>query len=319
MTGTTSKPILGLAFVAILCLSSNARAQDEVARGHELYLQHCGPCHGVKADGHGPLEPELKTPAADLRFLSTIYGYPLPADQIARFMDGRADVAAHGPRDMPVWGEEMWQYPEGQGNSNQVSDSVAAIVSYLQTIQIRKRRASIDPQSFLFVLIADNDVYEGHQLFLRYCAACHGEDGTGNGPVAKTLRDQPANLRLLADKFGMPLPTLALADLIDGRKAVRAHGTHEMPIWGERLYQTHEGNQGERGIGETIRKIVAYLETIQDHRTTRRLSPSGVNVRTNFEQSRGGRLGVLAGVSNDTRICISRSYSEAALFVNGEW
>ncbi len=25
-------------------------------------------------------------------------------------MDGRADIKAHGPRDMPVWGEEMWRF-----------------------------------------------------------------------------------------------------------------------------------------------------------------------------------------------------------------
>jgi hypothetical protein len=45
---------------------------------------------------------------------------------------------------MPVWGEEMWQYPEGKGNRNQVSDSVAEIVHYLQSIQIVGQRASLE-------------------------------------------------------------------------------------------------------------------------------------------------------------------------------
>ena len=31
-------------------------------------------------------------------------GNPLPEDVIAKFIDGRSDVKAHGPRDMPVWG-----------------------------------------------------------------------------------------------------------------------------------------------------------------------------------------------------------------------
>jgi len=59
-------------------------------------------------------------------------------------MDGRADVQAHGSRDMPVWGEEMWKYPEGQGTPNQVSDSVAEIIGYLQSIQIAGHRASFE-------------------------------------------------------------------------------------------------------------------------------------------------------------------------------
>ena len=115
---------------------------NDIRKGRELYLEHCAACHGIKADGHGPLEHELASPPADLRLLSRKYGNPLREDQIARFMDGRADVKAHGPRDMPVWGEEMWQYPEGSGNPNQVSDSVAHTIHYLQSIQIVGSRAS---------------------------------------------------------------------------------------------------------------------------------------------------------------------------------
>jgi hypothetical protein len=115
---------------------------NDIRKGRELYLEHCAACHGVNADGHGPLEHELATPPADLRLLSWKYGDPLYEDKIARFMDGRADVIAHGPRDMPVWGWEMWQNPEGTGNPNRVSDSVAHTIHYLQSIQIVGSHAS---------------------------------------------------------------------------------------------------------------------------------------------------------------------------------
>jgi hypothetical protein len=115
---------------------------NDIADGRRLYLQHCAACHGAKGDGHGPLEHELMAPPTDLRLLSRRYGKPLPEGQIARFMDGRADVKAHGLRDMPVWGEEIWQYPEGTGNPNQVSDSVAHIIQYLNSIQIEGSHAS---------------------------------------------------------------------------------------------------------------------------------------------------------------------------------
>jgi mono/diheme cytochrome c family protein len=116
----------------------------------------------------------------------------------------------------------------------------------------------------------DKEVVEGQHLYLRYCASCHGMDGLGGGPVAKSLKNPPANLRLLADKYGSPLPAAALAELIDGRKAVRAHGTSDMPVWDARLYGTSAGDKGEPGISDAIRKIVAYLNSIQVHRTASR-------------------------------------------------
>jgi mono/diheme cytochrome c family protein len=115
-----------------------------------------------------------------------------------------------------------------------------------------------------------NDVRDGQKYFVRYCASCHGVDGTGDGPVAKSLAKPPANLRLLSDRFGSPLPAAKLAELIDGRDAVRAHGTSEMPVWGERLYATGAGERGEMGVSEIIGKIVAYLDTIQDRRRASR-------------------------------------------------
>ena len=119
-------------------------------------------------------------------------------------------------------------------------------------------------------LAAGNDVADGHRYFIQYCASCHGQDGLGDGPVAKSLSRPPANLRMLGDKYGMPLPARRIAELIDGRDSARAHGSHEMPVWGEKLYEVGQGERGEYGIGEVIGKIIAYLDTIQDRRTAMR-------------------------------------------------
>ena len=83
-------------------LAASTAAAGDVARGRVLYLCNCASFHGVKGDGQAPVAAQLQTPPADLRLLSLRYGNPLPEDQIARFIDGRADIAAHGPRDMPV-------------------------------------------------------------------------------------------------------------------------------------------------------------------------------------------------------------------------
>ncbi|HVN28134.1 MAG TPA: c-type cytochrome [Candidatus Binataceae bacterium] len=115
-----------------------------------------------------------------------------------------------------------------------------------------------------------DEVADGQKLFMQYCASCHGKDGMGDGPVAHSLTKPPANLRMLSDKYGSPLPAAKLAEIIDGRDAVRAHGTPEMPVWGERFYALGQGDRGELGISEIIGKIVAYLDTIQDRRRASR-------------------------------------------------
>lgn len=132
-------PLLGLLIVAPAVAATTA----EVARGRTLYLRYCAACHGRNGDGHGPVAPALKTPPADLRILSRRYGNPLPEDQIASFIDGRADIVAHGPREMPVWGDQVWAHREGKGDEGHVTRDVANLVAYLQSIQKVEQHASV--------------------------------------------------------------------------------------------------------------------------------------------------------------------------------
>ena len=76
-------------------------------RGRELYLRHCATCHGNDADGRGPVAEDLKESPSDLRYLGKRYGMPLLTGTITRFIDGRQDVVARGPRDMPVRGRRF--------------------------------------------------------------------------------------------------------------------------------------------------------------------------------------------------------------------
>jgi mono/diheme cytochrome c family protein len=124
----------------LLITAAGTAAADEVAQGRAMYLQYCASCHGLTGEGNGPMARALATPPANLRQLSDRYGNPLPEDQIARFIDGRADVKAHGLRDMPVWGKRF--YSEGQGSERQVRDLIAKLVAYLQSIQTGVRTAS---------------------------------------------------------------------------------------------------------------------------------------------------------------------------------
>ncbi len=69
--------------------------------------------------------------------------------------------------------------------------------------------------------------------YLSSCAPCHGADGKGDGPVSAELKTKPADLTVLAKKNGGIFPVRTTYEFIEGRKLVAAHGTREMPIWGQ--------------------------------------------------------------------------------------
>jgi mono/diheme cytochrome c family protein len=66
------------------------------------------------------------------------------------------------------------------------------------------------------------------------CAACHGVDGKGTGPVAAALKTKPADLTTIAKANHGVFPFGRVYDVIDGRLEVMSHGARDMPIWGFR-------------------------------------------------------------------------------------
>jgi mono/diheme cytochrome c family protein len=72
----------------------------------------------------------------------------------------------------------------------------------------------------------------GKQLFGAHCASCHGADGTGNGPAAKSLKARPSDLTRISERNGGTFPRLEVVSFIDGQRPVSAHTSPEMPKWG---------------------------------------------------------------------------------------
>ena len=104
----------------------------------------------------------------------------------------------------------------------------------------------------------------GRALYLSYCATCHGTDGHGAGPAAAALKTKPADLTLLRRKYGRPLPREQLATFIDGRTTLASHGSREMPIWGERLYEDEPPSDDleQRKVGSIV-LLLDYIVSIQ--------------------------------------------------------
>ena len=73
--------------------------------GAAMYQRYCASCHGVSGKGDGPVAASLRRPPADLTTLAERAGGRFDEPRVLSVIDGRRQVAEHGPREMPVWGE----------------------------------------------------------------------------------------------------------------------------------------------------------------------------------------------------------------------
>jgi mono/diheme cytochrome c family protein len=119
-----------VAIVVMLGLTSTAQA-DESGRG--LYLSHCANCHGDYGDGDGPAAPDFGAPLPDLRYLAKRNGGAFPAATVSAIIDGRQFVKAHGPRQMPVWGDV---FEKSTGNADAARERIEDLTDYIGSIQL---------------------------------------------------------------------------------------------------------------------------------------------------------------------------------------
>jgi mono/diheme cytochrome c family protein len=110
---------------------------------------------------------------------------------------------------------------------------------------------------------AEYSTYTGAALYQKFCASCHGTGAHGDGPLAAALKKQPADLTLIAARYG-GFPGTRIEEVIDGRVAIDAHGPSAMPVWGEEFTRSQSGKaDAERESRAVIHKIVEYLRTLQ--------------------------------------------------------
>jgi len=104
----------------------------------------------------------------------------------------------------------------------------------------------------------------GRESYLQYCAACHGGDASGNGPVGASLKAAPLDLTRIAARRDGKFPEQEIAALIDGRTMPAVHGTREMPVWGRRFSAELGGGQvGEEAVRGQLLILLEYLRSIQ--------------------------------------------------------
>jgi mono/diheme cytochrome c family protein len=102
----------------------------------------------------------------------------------------------------------------------------------------------------------------GARLYFNHCAACHGDEGEGTGPVAASMRVTVPNLRSLAERNGGKFPVDAVRAYVDGRNMPAAHGDRVMPIWGD-VFLGADQSADDRTVRRRIAAVVEFISTLQ--------------------------------------------------------
>jgi mono/diheme cytochrome c family protein len=101
----------------------------------------------------------------------------------------------------------------------------------------------------------------GPEMYIAYCAVCHGIDAKGKGPAAEALKVPPADLTMLAKKNGGKYPSDHVTNAIRGDLRLSAHGSKEMPVWGELFWGMSEGHSSEVQLRVTnLNKFIGSLQ-----------------------------------------------------------
>jgi mono/diheme cytochrome c family protein len=173
-----------------------------------------------------------------------------PTDRVTASIMDSSRAAAHGAKDMPIWGP---LFRTLDGDDERGGTRLRNLLTYLASIQLPPGSLTAQP----------GPDATGDSLYRNYCWSCHGPSGRGSGPFTFALRKPAPNLRTLAVRNGGVFPREAVVRVIAGG-GLPSHGSRDMPIYGDLL---RRARPRDPGADTSIDAVVSYLELIQDRPT----------------------------------------------------
>ena len=133
-----------IAGAALAGMTAASMAADRPDYGKREFDSNCAVCHGRLGKGDGPYAGMVDTKGgADITQLTRKNGGVFPIYRVTQTIDGRFQVKAHGPRDMPIWGRD-YQIKAGEFYADSYYDPEAfirgrilALIDYLNRMQAK--------------------------------------------------------------------------------------------------------------------------------------------------------------------------------------
>jgi len=103
--------------------------------GAEMFRAYCADCHRHDAKGNGPLTAVLKVVPPDLTTLARRNNGKFPFDGVHRTIRGESKIAAHGSREMPMWGPVFRTMAKGDQGEAQLR--IKTLTKYIESLQVK--------------------------------------------------------------------------------------------------------------------------------------------------------------------------------------
>lgn len=105
------------------------------ASGQEMFESYCASCHGLKGKGDGPAAPAMKAGVPNITMLSKNHGGTYPAMKVTQVIIGDAKLAAHGSKEMPVWGPVFSRM--SQQSTGEIQQRLHNLTAYVESLQVK--------------------------------------------------------------------------------------------------------------------------------------------------------------------------------------
>jgi mono/diheme cytochrome c family protein len=181
-----------------------------------------------------------------------------PPEAVTR--DKRACDVAHSPFFPPALQEQIRNSKERTMPKRAIS--VLVFLLGVGAVGFLNLETTSATQQDIPVQLPPAYVPSGRQMFQEYCAACHGADGKGQGPIVPFFRALPPDLTTLAKRHDGTFPETYVWSVLLFGPGSRVHGSIEMPVWGPIFRELDHYN--EAAVRQRIKNLCEYLESIQE-------------------------------------------------------